>query len=289
MRDFIISTDSNSDLPQKYIDDNNVIIIPHYYDIDGVVYGDELNLEPKEFYDLMRGGKMPTTMASNPQVIRDTFTRCVNDGYDILHLSFSSALSGGCSNVTVGGAEISEEHPECRITVLDTANVSSGQGLVVMKAVEMKKAGASFDEIVSWVEENKLRFVTQFTVDDLFHLHRGGRLSKATAIIGSIVNIKPLLAVNNEGKLVSISTVRGRKRSLNTLMNAFLEAYPNNKDNNKTIYIVHGDAEAEAENMATELREKTGCEVIVNMISPSIGSHSGPGAIGICYFGDSRE
>lgn len=289
MRDFIISTDSNSDLPQKYIDDNNVVIIPHYYDIDGVVYGDELNLDPKEFYDLMRGGKMPTTMASNPQVIRDTFTRCVNEGYDILHLSFSSALSGGCSNVTVGGAEISEEHPECRITVLDTANVSSGQGLVVMKAVEMKKAGASFDEIVSWVEENKLRFVTQFTVDDLFHLHRGGRLSKATAIIGSIVNIKPLLAVNNEGKLVSVSTVRGRKRSLNTLTNAFLQVYPNNKDNNKTIFIVHCDAPAEAENMAEELREKTECEVIVNMISPSIGSHAGPGTVGICYFGDSRE
>lgn len=289
MRDFIISTDSNSDLPQKYIDDNNVVIIPHYYDIDGVVYGDELNLDPKEFYDLMRGGKMPTTMASNPQVIRDTFTKCVNEGYDILHLSFSSALSGGCSNVTVGGAEISEEHPECRITVLDTANVSSGQGLVVMKAVEMKKAGASFDEIVSWVEENKLRFVTQFTVDDLFHLHRGGRLSKATAIIGSIVNIKPLLAVNNEGKLVSVSTVRGRKRSLNTLTNAFLQVYPNNKDNNKTIFIVHCDAPAEAENMAEELREKTECEVIVNMISPSIGSHAGPGTVGICYFGDSRE
>ena len=289
MRDFIISTDSNSDLPQKYIDDNNVVIIPHYYDIDGVVYGDELNLDPKEFYDLMRGGKMPTTMASNPQVIRDTFTKCVEEGYDILHLSFSSALSGGCSNVTVGGAEICEEHPECRITVLDTANVSSGQGLVVMKAVEMKKAGASFDEIISWVEENKLRFVTQFTVDDLFHLHRGGRLSKATAIIGSIVNIKPLLSVNNEGKLVSISTVRGRKRSLNTLVNSFLEVYPDNKDNNKTIFIVHCDAPIESENMAKELREKTDCEVIVNMVSPSIGSHAGPGTIGICYFGNSRE
>lgn len=289
MRDFIISTDSNSDLPQSYIDENNIVIIPHYYDIDGVVYGDELNLDPKEFYDLMRGGKMPTTMASNPMVIRDTFTKCVSEGYDILHLSFSAALSGGCSNVTVGGAEICEENPGCRIAVLDTANVSSGQGLVVMKAVEMKKAGASFDEIVQWVEDNKLRFVTQFTVDDLFHLHRGGRLSKATAIIGSIVNIKPLLIVNNEGKLVSASTVRGRKRSLNALMSNFIEAYNNNKDNNKTIFVVHCDVPDEAQYIKDELAKQIDCEIIVNMVSPSIGSHAGPGTIGICYFGDSRE
>ena len=289
MRDFIISTDSNSDLPQSFIDENKVVIIPHYYDIDGIVYGDEINLEPSEFYNLMRGGKMPTTMASNPMVIRETFTKYVQEGYDILHLSFSSALSGGCSNVTVGGAEVCEENPGSRITVLDTANVSSGQGLVVMKAVEMKKAGASFDEIVTWVEENKLRFVTQFTVDDLFHLHRGGRLSKATAIIGSIVNIKPLLVVNNEGKLVSASTVRGRKKSLHTLINNFMAAYNNNKEANKVISIVHGDVLSEAEYMAAEIKKQADCEVIINMISPSIGSHSGPGAIGLCYYGDSRE
>lgn len=289
MRDFIISTDSNSDLPQTYIDENNILIIPHYYDIDGVVYGDEINLDPKEFYDLMRGGKMPTTMASNPMVIRESFTKYVTEGYDILHLSFSAALSGGCSNVTVGGAEVCEENPGSRITVIDTANVSTGQGLVVMKAVEMKKAGASFDEIVEWVEENKLRFVTQFTVDDLFHLHRGGRLSKATAIIGSIVNIKPLLIVNNEGKLVSSSTVRGRKRSLNTLINNFLETYKNNKEENKNIFIVHGDVMSDAQYIADELTKQTDCNVLISMISPSIGSHSGPGAIGLCYFGDSRE
>lgn len=289
MRDFIISTDSNSDLPQSFIDENNIVIIPHYYDIDGVVYGDEINLDPSEFYNLMRGGKMPTTMASNPMVIRETFTKLVQEGYDILHLSFSSALSGGCSNVTVGGAEVCEENPGSRITVLDTANVSFGQGLVVMKAVEMKKAGASFDEIVTWVEENKLHFITQFTVDDLFHLHRGGRVSKTTAIIGSIVSIKPLLIVNNEGKLVSASTVRGRKKSLNTLINNFLTAYNSNKDANKVIAVVHGDVPDDAQYVVDEIKKQADCEIMVNVISPSIGAHSGPGAIAICYYGDNRE
>ncbi len=289
MKDFIISTDSNADLPQEYIDNNNVIIIPHYYDIDNVVYGDELNLDPKEFYDLMRSGKMPTTMASNPMVIRDKFTKAVNDGFDILHISFSAALSGGCSNVTMGGAEICEENEGSRILVIDSANVSSGQGLVVMKAVEMKNEGKSFDEIATWIEENKLKFITQFTVDDLFHLHRGGRLSKTTAIIGSIVNIKPLLIVNNEGKLVSASTVRGRKRSLTTLISNFKESYNAYPDDNKTIFVVHCDAPKEASFVANEIKAFADINVIINMVSPSIGSHAGPGTLGVCYFGEKRE
>lgn len=288
MRDFLISTDSNSDLPESYIKENNVVIIPHYYDIDGVAYGDEINMTPHEFYDKMRGGVMPTTMASNPDVIRKTFDKCVKEGFDILHFSFSGALSGGHSNVTMGGREIEEENPGSRIRVIDSFNVSLGEGLVVMRAVELKKQGLSLEEIGDRIEADRLHFLTYFTVDDLFHLHRGGRLSKTTAIIGSIANIKPILCVNDEGKLVSSSTVRGRKRSINTLIDTFgkdMEKYPKE---NATVCVVHGDVPEEAENAANVIRERYGCNVIVNYISPSIGAHSGPGALGICYYGEKR-
>ena len=139
MRDFVITADSNCDLLPEYIKEKNIGIIPHYYDIDGVTYGDEINLTPKEFYDLMRKGVMPTTMASNPAVIHDTFTNLISKGYDILHISFSSALSGGHSNVVTGAREILEENKEANIYVLDTLNVSMGEGLLVMEAVRLKE------------------------------------------------------------------------------------------------------------------------------------------------------
>lgn len=288
MRDFLISTDSNSDLPESYIKENNIVIIPHYYDIGGVAYGDEINLTPGEFYDKMRSGVMPTTMASNPDVIRKTFDKCVKDGYDILHFSFSSALSGGHSNVTMGGCEIEEENPGSRIRVIDTANVSLGEGLVVMKAVELKNKGLSLEEIDDKIEEIKKHFITYFTVDDLFHLHRGGRLSKTTAIIGSIANIKPILCVNDEGKLVSSGTIRGRKRSINSIIDNFAKDFEKYPEENKTVCVVHGDVLDEANYIADTIKQRFGCNVIINMISPSIGAHSGPGALGLCYYGEKR-
>jgi len=289
MRDFVITADSNCDLPEEYIKEKNIVIIPHYYDIDGVTYGDEINLTPKEFYDRMRAGIMPTTMASNPEVIRNTFQSLISRGYDILHISFSSALSGGCSNVMAGAREICEENPDAKILVLDTLNASMGEGMFILKAVQMKEEGKTIDEIYSWLEEHKMNFCVRFTVDDLGHLHRGGRISKTTAIIGSMINIKPILHVNPEGQLVSLTTVRGRKKSLTTICNMMLDSIGKYRDEADYICIAHGDALEDAYYLKELILERLpDKKIMINTISPSIGAHSGPGAIGICFMGEIR-
>ncbi len=290
MRDFVITADSNCDLLPAYIKEHQIGIIPHYYDMDGVTYGDEINLTPKEFYDQMRTGKMPTTMASNPAVIRETFQAYADQGLDVLHFSFSSALSGGHSNVVCGAEEICEENPGMTIKVVDTLNVSLGEGMVIMKAVRMKQEGKTMQEIVDWVEKNKRHFCVFFVVDDLFHLHRGGRVSKTTAIVGSMINVKPILIVNDEGQLINSGTVRGRKKALSTIVSRAVENMPKEYQTaDYDLCVVHGDAPEEAQMIATMLEEQTGMKVIINTVSPSIGAHSGPGAIGILCMGEKRE
>jgi len=289
MRDFVITADSNCDLLEDYIKEKKIGIIPHYYDLDGVTYGDEINLTPTDFYNQMRQGKMPTTMASNPAVIRTTFQNYIDQGFDILHISFSSALSGGYSNIVTGAAEILEENPGAKIIVVDTLNASLGEGMFVMKAVQLKEEGKTIDEVAAWLEEHKMEFCVRFTVDDLGHLYRGGRISKTSAIIGSMINIKPILHIDNEGRLVPLSTARGRKKSLSTICNDMLESMGKYKDEHDIICIAHGDAQEDAEYLANMVREKLPHkQIIINFISPSIGSHSGPGAIGLCFMGEKR-
>jgi DegV family protein with EDD domain len=289
MKDFVITADSNSDLLEAYIKEKHIGIIPHYYDLEGITYGDEVNLTPKEFYDKMRSGLMPTTMASNPEVIRKTFQDYVDQGFDILHISFSSALSGGCSNVMTGALEICEENPGAKIVVIDTLNASMGEGMMVMKAVSLKEEGKSIDETADWLEQHKMEFCVRFTVDDLGHLYRGGRISKTTAIVGSMINIKPILYLNEEGKLVPLDKARGRKKSLATIAEDMLKCMGKYKDTNDVICIAHGDALEDAQYLAGLIKEKLPHkEIIINTVSPSIGSHSGPGAIGLCYMGEKR-
>lgn len=290
MKDFVITTDSNCDLLPEYIKEKEVGIIPHYYELNNTVYGDEVNLTPKEFYDSMRKGLMPTTMASNPAVINSTFSEYIAQDKDVLHISFSSALSGGCSNVAAGARELCEEHTQSKIIVIDTLNASMGQGLMVMKAVELKEEGKSLQEIADWLETHKQNFCVQFTVDDLFHLQRGGRVSKMTALVGSMINIKPILVINNEGKLVPAGTVRGRKKSLSTIVSNMLKQIGSYIDTPCTICVVHGDAKEDAEYVAILIKEVVKeATIVINVISPSIGAHSGPGAIGICFWGEDRN
>lgn len=296
MKDFVITTDSNSDLLPDYISEKEIGIIPHYYELNNTVYGDEVNLTPKEFYDSMRGGLMPSTMASNPAVIHATFLKLITEGKDVLHISFSSALSGGCSNVAAGARELCEENTDAKIIVVDSLNASLGQGLMVMKAVELKEAGKGLDEIAEWLQEHLHNFCVQFTVNDLFHLQRGGRISKVSAIVGSMINIKPILVVNDEGKLIPSGTVRGRKKSLSTLVANMVkqmgEVLENTAmgNNTVTICVVHGDAQEDAEYVAKLIKDVLNdANIIINVISPSIGAHSGPGAIGICFWGENKN
>lgn len=289
MKGFVITTDSNSDLPLPYIQEKKIGIISHYYDLEGVTYGEDNLLPAEVFYNKMREGFMPTTMASNPAVIREVFQKYVDEGYEVLHISFSSALSGGCSNVTIGAQEICDENPGAKIVVLDSLNVSLGQGLLIMKAVELREQGKNLDEVVDWIEEHKLEYGCQFTVDDLNHLYRGGRISRTSAFIGSMINIKPILTVNNNGELIANGTTRGRKKSLGVIVDNMINNMGKYRDSNDPICVVHGDDEESANFVVNLIKEKLHRDqIIVNTISPSIGAHSGPGAIGVLYRGEHR-
>jgi len=289
MREFIITTETNSDIPTEYLVRNNIGIIPHYYEVDGVMYGEDKEMTVREFYDSMRDGKMPITMASNPVIIRETFLKYISEDYDILHISFSSALSGGFNNVAMGAKEVHEENPEYKILVFDTLNASLGEGMMIMEAVRLRSEGKTIDETFAWLDEHKQEFCLQFTVDDLFHLQRGGRLSKATAIVGSMISIKPILHVDEAGSLVSLGTVRGRKKSFTTIVDNMIDRMGKYKTEAPLIGVLHGDTYDDALIVRDMIKDKIpNAEFIINTVGPSIGAHSGPGAIGIAFRGERK-
>ena len=290
MRPFVITTDSNSDLPASYIQAHSTTIIPQYYSFGDTVYGDELNMEPAEFYQRMKNGELPGSQANNPAVVRDRFEALLQQGYDILHVAFSSALSGSYNNVCVTARDLMEDYPDSRIIVIDSLNVSLSEAIMVMQGDLYRSAGHTLEETAAYLEEFKTHMNVQFTVDDLFHLQRGGRVSKTTAVVGSALNLKPFLYVNAEGKLTSAGTVRGRKKSLRKLVDRMKETLPETPDYSIPVGIVHGNCLQDAQLVADYVRSETGfTNIIINDISPSIGTHAGPGAIGILYYGNVKE
>ena len=188
------------------------------------------------------------------------FEKRVNEGFDILHIAFSSALSSSYNNACIAANEVMEEHPGARIVVVDSLAASMGEGLIVYKAVEMKKSGKSMDEIIDFVNNHKLNVVHNFTVDDLNHLYRGGRVSKTTAIIGTLANIKPILHVDDEGRLINIGKVRGRKKSLIALVDRMEEHIGSYRDKNDVVFISHGDCLQDAQFVAGLVKERFGIE-----------------------------
>ncbi len=287
MRDYIISTDSTADLPDAYAKEHNITVHPLYYVLDDFQYGGERNIPKHEFYQRMREGAIATTCASNPDVVSSLFTHAVEQGYDILHISFSSALSSSCNNAMVVSREVTEAHPEAKITVIDSLAASLGQGLLVHYAVKLKEEGKSLDEVAEWVENNKLHICHQFTVEDLKYLYRGGRISKSVAILGTLINVKPVLHVDNEGRLVPMTNVHGRKKSLNTLIANMAAQMGDYK--NDIVFIGHGDSPEDAEYVRNKVKEQFGIDsFIVDYISPTIGAHSGPGTIALFHLGESR-
>lgn len=289
MREYFITTDSNSDLPKEYIDKFETTIIPQYYSFGETVYGDELHMQPNEFYERMKNGELPLSQANNPAVIEEKFRAILDKGGDIIHIAFSSALSGSYNNVCMVVNELKEEYPDAKITVIDSLNVSLAESIMVIKANEMKENGASYEEIVEKMENMKNHLNVWFTVDDLFHLQRGGRVSKAVAVVGSALNLKPFLFVTNEGGLSSAGTVRGRKKSLKTIVERMKESLLENPDYSLPVGIVHSICLEDAKAVADMIREETGfTNIIINDISPSIGTHAGPGAIGVLYYGSEK-
>lgn len=284
--DYMITTDSNSDVLPEDIQKYGIPVIPQYYAFGDVVYGDEKNMSPKEFYETMRKGELPKSMANNPAVIHDKFEAVLKEGKDILHIAFSGALSGSCNNVRMVAQELLEEYPDRKIRIFDSLNASLGEGVSVYRAVELKEQGKSMEEIYEILIEERDHVNVWFTVDDLHHLQRGGRVSKTTAIVGSMINIKPLLRVTASGELKSDGTVRGRKKALKTLvsnMEKTLDTEHFGKD--RIVAILHGDCMEDALAVKEMVNELGFEHVIINDVSPSIGTHAGPGVVGLVYYG----
>lgn len=290
MADYVITTDSNSDVLPEFIKENDLTIIPQYYSFGDTVYGDELNMPPHEFYETMRKGELPKSQANNPAVIRDKFEKILKDGKNILHIAFSSALSGSCNNVIMTANELLEDYPDRKITVFDSLNASLGEGVSVYRAVELWKEGKSMEEVYDVLMEERDHVNVSFTVNDLYHLQRGGRVSKTTAVVGSLVNIKPILTVTSTGELKSDGTVRGRKKSLKTLVSRMEESLDlDSYGKDRMVAVLHGDCIEDARSVADMVKDLGFTNVVINDVSPSIGTHAGPGVVGLINYGKKRK
>lgn len=291
MESFKIITNTTADLPLSYIQTHQLGLIYFNYIMDGISYGKDKELDWKEFYRLMRQeGKMPTTSQVNPEQYKGYFSEFLKENKNLLYISFSSGLSGSCSNAMLAAQELMEEMADCRIVVVDSKCASMGEGLFVHKAIQKKEQGCSLEDTAAYLEELVPHLTHVFTVDDLNHLYRGGRVSKATAIVGTIAGIKPILHVDDEGHLIPISKIRGRKKSLNALVDYMEEKTKGGYiDKNDIIFISHGDALEDAEFVKNEIEKRFGIhEFLINHIGPTIGAHSGPGTIALFFEGRER-
>lgn len=291
MSDYIIITDTTADLPVDYINGNKLGIMKLSYIFGDEEYSGETDreLSEKDFYDRVRAGEMPTTSQVNPDQARRVFEKYLEECPNILCISFSSGLSGTAGSAKIAAEEIMEERPDVKIIVIDSLAASMGEGLLVHKAICNKDNGMSMEENAKWIEDNKLHVVHSFTVDDLFHLYRGGRVKKGAAIVGSLVNIKPILHVDDEGHLINLATVRGRKKSLKELVNYMEKHMGSWADKNDIVFISHSDCEEDAQFVADEIKEKFGINsFMINYIGPTIGSHTGCGTVALFFMGDER-
>lgn len=289
MREFVIATESNSDLLPEYVEKNEICVIPHYYTVEDEEYGGDKVLTSKAFYDEMRAKKRVATMASNPAVILERFTEIAKQGKDIIFISFSSELSSGIQNIINGGNEVMEEYPDMQIKVIDSLSASANEYALIEKAVQLRAQGKSLEETATALEELVPHLCTLLTVEDLDYLQRGGRLSKSSAVIGNLVGLKPILTITEDGKLVAADKVRGRKKSISTLVDMMAERIGDYADKQIKCCVIHGDAAQEAEALAQTVKERFGIkEVEVVMIGPSIGAHSGPGTLGLMFLGEKR-
>ena len=285
MSNFVIITDSTTDLPKSYYKEKNVPVVSLSYMMDGVTYEDMNGLSGTELFEKIREGAMPTTSQINPGQAREALEPFAKEGQDIIYIAFTSGLSGSYNSVRMAAEELLEEYPDRKIAVIDSLCASMGEGLLLYKAIELKEQGKSFEEIVDWVENNKLNICHDVTIDDLHHLHRGGRVSKTSAVVGSIIKIKPMIHVNEEGKLIVIGKERGRKKAMLSLIDRMEQKQGDFK--NDVVMIVHGDVEEDAEFLKKEIESRFGItNIITNCIGSVIGSHTGPGVIAIFYMGD---
>lgn len=289
-KDFIIMTESTCDLPRAYAIQHGLAVIPMSYTVDLQEYkGTEgSDLTPQAFYDKIRAGSMPKTSQVTPDEWTQYFKPHLDKGLDILLISFSSALSGTYGSARTAAEELAAQYPEQKIIVIDSKCASLGQGLLVHYALEHRKLGEDIEATAAYVRALAPNICHYFTVDDLHYLHRGGRVSKAAAVIGSMLGVKPVLHVDDEGRLIPIGKVRGRKQSLSTLVDKM--AAKTNGVDNRWVFISHGDCAEDAGYVARLVQQKTGISnVLTGDIGPVIGSHSGPGTVALFFIGNGRS
>ena len=289
LSDTILVIDSGCDLPLEYIGQDNIVPLGLVCNFKGEAIEDDFgkNFIRKDFYDALRQGEMPTTSQINSQRFIEVFRKYVKEGKSIIYIVMSSALTGTINSANIARETILEEFPEADISIVDSKCASLGQGLLVHYAYEMLKQGNSKEEIVTWLEENKLKINHWFTVNDLNHLKRGGRISSSAAAVGTLLNIKPVLFVDNEGRLTPFSKCRGRKKAINTLAEKFKERTDPNKE--QVIAIGHGDCIEDALALEALVREHGNVkDVILNYVGTAIGSHTGPEILGLYFIAEER-
>lgn len=287
MNKYVIVTDSSADLTPELLGGYDLVTLQ----LDVLMEGEDSTpndkVDIKEFYAKLRDKKNATTSAVNIDAFEAAFEPYLSNGIDVLYLGFSSGLSGTYNAGLVAAKELAEKYPERKVYAVDTLAASLGQGMLVYYALKMKAEGADIDTVRNFIEEKKLNLCHWFTVDDLFFLKRGGRVSAATAIVGSMLSIKPVLHVDNKGRLINVSKARGRKASIDALFENMKATVTEPKD--QTIFISHGDALEDAEYLAQKIKAELGVkEVKIGYVGAVIGAHSGPGTLALFYFGTER-
>lgn len=290
---FEIVTDSSSNLVEEMIDDFGLHVLPLTFMVDGEdeVYQSYLKGEHtdlSQFYTMMREGKVFKTSLPNLADTEQLMRGLLEQGRDVLYLGFSSGLSGTYEAVELLVGQLAGEFPDRTVLSVDTLAASGGEGLLVWHAVQRARAGAAIEEVRDWVEANKLKLAHWFTVDDLMFLFRGGRVSKTSAWAGTMLNIKPVMHVDDDGHLVPMEKVRGRKKSLNALVD-HMEKTALKPIEDQMVFITHGDCLEDAEYVAAQVKERFGVrDVVINYVDPVIGAHSGPGTMALFFLADKR-
>ncbi len=287
MSDYCISTSSTSDLPPSYTEKHNIPIMKYTYTIGHKEYKDG-DMDPKTFFDLERGGELPSTSQLTPDELIQFFDSTLSSGKDLLHIEFSSGLSGSYNSAKLVADDMRAKHPDRKVFVVDSLCASLGLGLLVDYAVKMRAAGKPIDETAKWVEANKLGLNHWFTVDSLSHLRRGGRVTGATAFVGNLLHIKPVLNVNHEGHLIPREKEQGRNRALKCLVEKMGEYIY--KPEGQQIFISHGDDIEAAERLATMVKERFPkiADIMISPLGAVIGAHAGPGTIALFFMGKTR-
>ena len=290
MSEYVIVTDSSADLTDGMVKELGVEVLPLSFTVKGQTYHnypDNRDMDPKDFYAMLRSGEMATTAAVNVADYTSALEPLLESGKDVLVLAFSSGLSATYQSSVIAVNELKEKFPERKIFTVDTLCASMGQGLLVYLAAKKKQAGATIEEVRDWTEENKLKLCHWFTVDDLHFLKRGGRISAATAVLGSMLHIKPVLHVDDEGHLINMGKARGRGASLTALVDHMEETAIDPAS--QVVFISHGDCLADAEKVAGDVKKRLGVkEVVINHVGPVIGAHSGPGTLALFFLGSRR-